>query len=75
VGLKVMSLAIAVRRRVSARRAARAWKRTTAPPQTGAAGQFDGIEILIRRTLTRTYAPILSSLRRMLPHDAFENGV
>src|SRR6516165_8079176 len=66
VGLKVMSLAIAVRRRVSARRAAR---------ETGAAGQLDGIEILVRRTLTRTYAPILSSLRRIVLHVTFANGV
>src|SRR5215471_5540941 len=57
VGLKVMSLAIAVRRRVSARRAARACcgleaHDSPASYQTGAAGQLDGIEILIRRTAT-----------------------
>src|SRR6516164_5433474 len=52
-----------------------AWRRTTAPPHTGATGQLDGIEILIRRTLTRTYAPILSSLRRIVPHVTFANGV
>ena len=78
VGLKVMSLAIA---RGAAcqpgepRALVVAWRRTTAPPQTGAAGQLDGIEILIRRTLTRTYAPILSSLRRIVPHVTFANGV
>jgi hypothetical protein len=52
-----------------------AWRRTTAPPHTGATGQLDGIEILIRRTLARTYAPILSSLRRIVPHVTFANGV
>src|SRR5438445_11158040 len=40
-----------------------------------AAGQPDAIAILMRRTLTRTIAPILSSLRRMVPQLASVNGV
>src|SRR5436190_5256786 len=42
-----------------------ALRRMAAQPQTGAAGQADAIAILMRRTLMRTSAPILNSLRRM----------
>ncbi len=54
---------------------AAALRRTAARPQTSAAGQLDAIAILMRRTLTRTSAPILSNLRRMLPQVALANGV
>jgi hypothetical protein len=54
---------------------AAALRRMAAQPQTWAAGQLDAIAILIRRTLTRTSAPILSSLRRMVPQVALANGV
>jgi hypothetical protein len=54
---------------------AAALRRTAARPQTWAAGQLDAIAILMRRTLTRTSAPILSSLRRMVPQVALANGV
>ena len=56
-------------------RALAAARRTAAQPQTSAAGQLDAIAILMRRTLTRTSAPILSSLRRMVPQLALANGV
>ena len=56
-------------------RALTAVRRTAAQPQTSAAGQLDAIAILMRRTLTRTSAPILSSLRRMVPQLALANGV
>src|SRR3979490_3000419 len=54
---------------------AAALRRTRAQPQAGAAGQLDDIAILTRRTLMRTSAPILSSLRRMVPQLALANGV
>ena len=54
---------------------AAALRRTAAQPQTSAAGQLDAIAILMRRTLTRTSAPILSSLRRIVPQLALANGV
>src|SRR3989442_10397476 len=54
---------------------AAALSRTAALPQARAAGQPDAIAILMRRTLTRTIAPILSSLRRMVPQLASVNGV
>jgi len=50
-----------------ARAFAAATRRMAASPQTCAAGQPDAIAILMRRTLMRTSAPILSSLRRMVP--------
>ena len=53
---------------------AAALRRTAAQPQTLAAGQLDAIAILMRRTLTRTSAPILSSLRRMVPQLALANA-
>ena len=56
-------------------RALAATRRTAAQPQTSAAGQLDAIAILMRRTLIRTSAPILSSLRRMVPQLALANGV
>ncbi len=56
-------------------RALAAARRTAAQPQTSAAGQLDAIAILMRRTLTRTSAPILSSLRRMVPQLALANDV
>src|SRR3954462_14481014 len=58
-----------------ARAFAAAASRIAAWPQSWAAGQADAIAILIRRTLTRTSAPILSSLRRMVPQVAFANLV
>jgi hypothetical protein len=54
---------------------AAALRRRAAQPQIWAAGQLDAIAILMRRTLTRTNAPILSSLRRMVPQLALANGV
>src|SRR6266567_1525819 len=54
---------------------AAALRRAAAHPQTSAAGQLDAIAILTRRMLTRTSAPILSSLRRMVPQVALANGV
>jgi hypothetical protein len=48
--------------------------RIAARPQSCAAGQADAMAILMRRTLTRTSAPILSSLRRMVPQVAFMSG-
>ena len=50
-------------------------RRTAAQPQMRAAGQPDAIAILMRRTLMRTSAPILSSLRRIVPQVALANGV
>ena len=41
-----------------------------AQSQSRAAGQADAMTILMRRTLACTIAPILSSLRRMVPHVA-----
>src|ERR1700682_458356 len=54
---------------------AAALRRRAAQPQTWAAGQLDAMAILMRRTLTRTSAPILSSLRRMVPQLALADGV
>ena len=54
---------------------AAAARRTAAQPQMRAAGQPDAIAILMRRTLMRTSAPILSSLRRMVPQLASVKGV
>src|SRR6202521_3752431 len=54
---------------------AAAARRTAAQPQARAAGQPDAIAILMRRTLMRTSAPILSSLRRMVPQLASVKGV
>src|SRR6266702_504825 len=58
-----------------ARAFAAAASRIAARPQTCAAGQADAIAILMRRTLMRTSAPILSSLRRMVPQVAWANSV
>src|SRR5262245_9741044 len=58
-----------------ARALAAAARRLAAQPQVSAAGHADAIATLMRRTLTRTRAPILSSLRRMVPQVAFANGV
>ena len=46
----------------SKRALAAAARRVAAQPQVWAAGHADAIAILMRRTLTRTRAPILSSL-------------
>jgi hypothetical protein len=43
--------------------------------QSPAAGQADAMAILMRRTLKRTIAPILSSLRRMVPQVAVAKSV
>src|SRR5262249_41559994 len=56
-------------------RALAAASRRAAQPQASAAGHADAIATLMRRTLTRTRAPILSSLRRMVPQVALANGV
>ena len=56
-------------------RALAAARRVAAQPQAWAAGHADAIATLMRRTLTRTRAPILSSLRRMVPQVALANGV
>ena len=58
-----------------ARAFACAARRVAASPQAWAAGQPDAIATLIRRTLTRTRAPILSSLRRIVPQVALANCV
>ena len=58
-----------------ARALAVAARRLAAQPQAWAAGHADAIATLMRRTLTRTRAPILSSLRRMVPQVALANGV
>ena len=58
-----------------ARALAAAARRLAAQPQVWAAGHADAIATLMRRTLTRTRAPILSSLRRMVPQVALANGV
>jgi hypothetical protein len=58
-----------------ARASAAAARRLAAQPQVSAAGHADAIATLMRRTLTRTRAPILSSLRRMVPQVALANGV
>src|SRR6202521_6475489 len=58
-----------------ARAFAAAARRVAASPQTWAAGQPDAIATLMRRTLMRTRAPILSSLRRMVPQVALANSV
>src|SRR5450432_116459 len=49
--------------------------RMAARAQSWAAGQADAIAILMRRTLTRTIAPILSSLRRIVPQVALAKSV
>jgi hypothetical protein len=49
--------------------------RIAARAQSWAAGQADAMEILMRRTLKRTIAPILSSLRRMVPQVALAKSV
>src|SRR5947209_4844062 len=58
-----------------ARAFAAAARRLAVRPHASAAGQPDAIATLIRRTLTRTRAPILSSLRRMVPQVALANCV
>ena len=58
-----------------ARAFAAATRRMAASPQAWAAGQPEAIAILMRRTLTRTRAPILSSLRRMVPQVALAKCV
>jgi starvation-inducible DNA-binding protein len=58
-----------------ARALAAAARRLAAQPQAWAAGHADAIATLMRRTLTHTRAPILSSLRRMVPQVALANGV
>ena len=58
-----------------ARALAAAARRLAAQPQAWAAGHADAIATLMRRTLTRTRAPILSSFRRMVPQVALANGV
>jgi hypothetical protein len=57
------------------RAVAAALRRPAAQPQTSAAGHPEAIAILMRRTLMRTSAPILSSLRRMVPQLALAKGV
>jgi hypothetical protein len=49
--------------------------RMAARPQSWAAEQADAMAILMRRTLTRTSAPILSSLSRMVPQEACAKSV
>src|SRR6185437_9741201 len=51
----------------AARALAASHKRRAARPHSSAAGEADAMAILMRRTETRTSAPIFSSLRRMLP--------
>src|SRR5260370_4379108 len=58
-----------------ARGFAAAARRTAASPQVVAAGHPDVIATLMRRTLMRTRAPILSSLRRMVPQVALAYSV
>src|SRR5258708_26162058 len=58
-----------------ARGFAAAARRTAASPQAAAAGHPDAIATLMRRTLMRTRAPILSSLRRMVPQVALAYSV
>src|SRR4249920_810686 len=58
-----------------ARALAAAARRLAAQPQVWAAGHADAIATLMRRALTRTRAPILSSLRRIVPQVALANGV
>src|SRR5262245_40320617 len=55
------------------RAAAATLRRRAARPQTAATGQLDAIANLMRRTLIRTKAPILSSWRRMVPQVAWAN--
>jgi hypothetical protein len=79
VGLVMMPLWV-TRRGVAcqtgeARAFAAAASRVAARPHASAAGQPDAIATLMRRTLTRTRAPILSSLRRMVPQVALANCV
>ncbi len=50
-------------------------KRTSASANASWNGQADAIASLIRRTLMRTWAPIFSSLRRMVPQVASANCV
>src|SRR5689334_2405583 len=54
---------------------AAAMRRAAAQLQIAATGHPDAIAILMRRTLMRTSAPILSSLRRIVPQLALANGV
>src|SRR5438876_12379773 len=58
-----------------ARAFAAAARRLAASPQAWAAGQPEAIATLMRRTLMRTRATILSSLRRMVPQVALAKCV
>src|SRR5437764_5140957 len=58
-----------------ARAVAAAASRTATRVQSWATGQADAIAILMRRTLMRTSAPTLSSLRRMVPQVASARAV
>ena len=58
-----------------ARARAASARRIAARRQSRAAGQADAMAILTRRTLMRTSAPTLSSLRRMVPQVACANAV
>src|SRR5258705_7366003 len=61
--------------RGEARGFAAAARRTAASPQAVAAGHADAIATLMRRTLMGMRAPILSSLRRMVPQVALAYSV
>ena len=54
---------------------AAALRRVAARPHTAATGQLEAMANLMRRTLTRTRAPILSSLRRIVPQLTLQNAV
>ena len=54
---------------------AAALRRLAARPHTAATGQLEAMANLMRRTLTRTRAPILSSLRRIVPQLTLQNAV
>src|SRR5208337_232898 len=58
-----------------ARAAAADNSRVAANVHTAAAGQAEAMANLMRRALTRTSAPILSSLSRMVPQVASANTV
>src|SRR5271169_1109073 len=63
-GLRVAAARVRRARRARWQRQRDAWLRS---PRHGAAGHADAIATLMRRTLTRTRAPIFSSFRRMVP--------
>ena len=69
-GLRVAATCVRRARPARWRQRRDAWQRS---PGCAAAGHADAIATLMRRALTRTRAPLSSSLRRMVPQVALAN--